>query len=513
MPVFTPSRYKHSIYLVLTSLFTACVSSQNPPVPGLEEGVDISHKPPSIEASIAIGNTVVTSDEVVQPAIIKETTILEALKCQMVRGFQRVSELKIEMPNNMADLGHREAMRRRLNSFNFQNGSGTLSGKMQVKTINGLTFNVAFPFGGFDRSDEEASAPGTGTPKTGRTLTGTNVQEAKRTFDISPDYNIDDLALCDQLEAERIDVGSFITETIVSAFTSFAGVRVKRIEEMRNAAGILTDQNGNPLPAGSSPQYRVIPFNPGLTSTITETTTSFTLVENPEGGFEIKVVPTAPRLNESTFGATFSQEDTGVYTVTTKLPTKVPENSDSRRLIHCLNDHDNVYLRSDVNYGGNVALPANQLCVEEPYTDGRYSELKNQVLASRQTILDAEQAEQDLQESQAFLQQQIDDGVLTFPVPQETQNVQNLIEREADDDLFRIEITSDVQNFQDLFEQFEQEQIDPVSGDTQNVFTFESPEEIQSFQEIMEQLQESIGNSEIIEEYIFVIPQQTGPVF
>lgn len=245
---------------------------------------------------------------------ISESDVLAALKCQMTRGFLRVNKLK--SASSYSENANAA-------KFVFKSGSGTLAGKMSSLVTNGAAINVVFPFSGFDGTNAK--------PNIGRTSASTAASEVKTTFNIEPTVGPQDFELCLTLEKEGVEVGDFVTNAIVGAFTSAMDVPKS--------------------PSGK-------PYGPPLTTSVIEVSTSFTILRMDAGGFALKVVPSAPRVDEGNAVLTRIQDRTDVYTVTTKLPTLVGEKSDSRRLHFC-----------------RAGVTGKRVCVEEPFTVERYEEL------------------------------------------------------------------------------------------------------------------------------------------
>lgn len=248
---------------------------------------------------------------------IPEALIHAALKCQITRGILKVDKLK-------AESSHPEAA-----SFKFKSATGTFSGSVQTAVVNGTTISAIFPFSGYDGT--------VATPNFGSSTSGTAVQEVKRSFEIGVDVKKEDDELCTYLEEEKkIDVGDFVTNSIVGAFETFD--ELPRRRDTSEAYG------------------------PALKVSITETTASFTVVRKLDGGLTLTVVPSGPRMDEGKPGVTASRERKDVYTLTTKFSSKVGEETVSRRLHFCVRD----------NRGQS-------LCVEEPFTDARYEQLKDEL--------------------------------------------------------------------------------------------------------------------------------------
>lgn len=252
--------------------------------------------------------------EVIEP--IKEADVLAALKCQMARGFIKVEELKAASTHPAAA------------KFNFKKGTAVFSGSFTLAEENGATINALIPFIPFS-----GWGGSTHTPSLGGSIGATSVQKATRTMAVTPTENPTDLALCDLLEANNIEPGAFVTESIVNAFLGAVSVPLK-VEETAE------------------------PYGPILTSAKHETETTFTIVRKRTGGFAVVTMPAGADLSTLSPGLTLSDTETFLYSLKTSLPTIVGEPADSRRLIRC------------------TLTQSSSLCVEEPFTPARYEELQ-----------------------------------------------------------------------------------------------------------------------------------------
>lgn len=258
---------------------------------------------------------------------ISEIDVLASLKCQITKGLIRVDKLKASEDYSSNP---------EVEKFSFKSGSGTFSGQVKtVKTGEG-TINVILPFSGYDGT--------IATPAYARTTNSTATHTVTRTFDVNTSDSSIDIGLCDYLQEKQVDVGSFISDAMVSSFTGIMG---------------LPRKDGKP-------------YGPAFTNSQVEINSTFSVVKKNNGGFSLKLIPSAPRINDGNTGIVSTLERTDIYAITLKLSTKVAETSDTRRLHFCVNN------QKDQN-----------LCVEEPYTDDLFDKFVRVIAANDPELRDS----------------------------------------------------------------------------------------------------------------------------
>lgn len=278
--------------------------------------------------------------------------VLASLKCQVTEGVLEIKRLKTT---------DRFKTHPHVKDFNFnKTGSGTLSVKVTSVETNGATINAVVPFTGFTGTNA--------TPSAGGSLSSTGVTELKRTFQITPTAAAIDRDLCKHLRTNQIDVGVFLRNAIVAAFSDTMLVPLRTLKKDQKPTA--PKEGKKPVPPLKKGDR--VAFNPALRTKQFDFTVSFAAVQKKEGGFALKIVPAGPRLDSVGPETTLNSDRTDVHTLTLQLPLDTNSTSDTRRIHYCVKNHPKW------------------LCVEESFADNlwdaRQVQLSND--ESLQVLLD-----------------------------------------------------------------------------------------------------------------------------
>ena len=298
--------FKFTLALVTAQLLGACASYPSSPIPGVYAPVM----------------------ERVDGEPIPFERIMLLVRAQLQQAYQQVGRIKAENSGNRAALG-----------LNPQEGSGSLSGSVQVVSTGSGNILAVIPFSGY--------AGSLLSPNFGLSKGVTSLQSTSLAFGIKPKRSkasgsdavvdwaqISQASSKDAHSSQGAEPSGFITQALIAAFEQIA---------------MLSD------PVGSE-QVRVSTLVRELKLSF-----SFMVTRTNQWGLGVTLIPSAPDLDSLASAPLFGSkvDRIGVYKLDLTIPLITARTSDPKRILHSI-----------TNAKGEAVL-----IIDRPYTKGWYEKL------------------------------------------------------------------------------------------------------------------------------------------